>query len=165
MRNLKGLVLERGEEYYTDLEKVFRAINNIHTEFNWLITDCCAYPEDERINELLLREYCFLSGSELDEIVKSEDFQLIWGVLSGFKKEVSLEEVMKYNFPYADGNGKLWENPVSIQHPLAEIEIISWDGDKTLIISKDEKIVSDFRKSFSLSEDLEIYNERLEKNT
>lgn len=72
---------------------------------------------------------------------------------------------MKYDLPYADGNGELWENPVSIQHPLSEVEIISWDGDKVLTISKDEKIVSDFRKSFSLSEDLEIYNERLEKNT
>lgn len=101
----------------------------------------------------------------MDEIVKSEDFQLIWGVLSGFKKGASLEEVMKYNLPYAEGNGELWENPVSIQHPLAEVEIISWDGDKTLIISRNEKIVSDFRKSFLLSEDLKNYNERLEKNT
>lgn len=162
---MKGAVLERGEEYYTDLAKVFKAINNIHTEFNWLITDTCAYPVDERINDLLSREYSFLSGSELDKIVKSEDFQLIWGVLSGFKKDVPLEEIMKYDLPYADGNEELWKNPVNIQHPLAEVEIISWDGGKVLTISKDEKIVSDFRKSFSLSEDLEIYNERLEKNT
>ena len=93
---MRGIVLYKGQEYYTNLRTVFKAFNNIHLEYNWLITDCCAYPEDEDIGELLSREYCFISGEELDTIIKKEDFQLIWGVLGGFNKKITLEEIMIY---------------------------------------------------------------------
>lgn len=158
---MRGIVLDKGQEYYTNLRMVFKAVNDIHLEYNWLITDCCAYPEDKDIEELLSREYCFISGEELDNIIKQEDFQLIWGVLSGFNKKITLEEIMKYNLPYAEDNKDIWENPVSIQHPFSDIEIISWDGDKTVLISKDESLLVCFKNNFPLSEELEIYNENL----
>lgn len=68
---------------------------------------------------------------------------------------------MKYTLPYAAGNKDIWEKQVSIQHPLSDIEIISWDGDKTVLISKDESLLECFKNNFPLSEDLEIYNENL----
>ena len=89
---MRGIVLEKGQEYYTNLRKVFKAFNNIHLEYNWLITDCCAYPENEDIEELLSREYCFISGEELDTIIKKEDFQLTWGVLSLSHEIISISE-------------------------------------------------------------------------
>lgn len=67
---------------------------------------------------------------------------------------------MKYTLPYAAGNKDIWEKQVSIQHPLSDIEIISWDGDKTVLISKDESLLECFKNNFPLSEDLEIYNEK-----
>lgn len=158
---MRGIVLDKGQEYYTNLRKVFKAFNNIHLEYNWLITECCAYPENEDIEELLSREYCFISGEELDTIIKKEDFQLIWGVLSGFNKKFTLEEIMKYTLPYAEDNKDIWENPVCIQHPLSEIEIISWDSDKTVLISKDENLLGSFKSNFPLNEDLEFYNRKL----
>ena len=60
-------------------------------------------------------KYCFISGEELDTIIKKEDFQLIWGVLSGFNKNFTLEEIMKYNLPYAEYNKDIWENPVILK--------------------------------------------------
>ncbi len=61
--------------------------------------------------------------------------------------------------PYADGYEGFWENPLSLQHPLASLEIVAWDSSATLIISKDRKVINDFRLNFSLSENLETYNE------
>ena len=39
-----GAINEKGERYYTDLNKVFDFINNKQVEYNWLITDCDCYP-------------------------------------------------------------------------------------------------------------------------
>lgn len=50
---MRGIVLDQGEEYYTNLRKIFKSINNIHKEYNWLVTDWCAYTENESINSLL----------------------------------------------------------------------------------------------------------------
>ena len=54
---MRGIVLDKGQEYYTNLRTVFKAFNDIHLEYNWLITDCCAYPENEDIEELLSIQY------------------------------------------------------------------------------------------------------------
>lgn len=60
--------------------------------------------------------------------------------------------------PYADGNREIWQNPVSIQHPLAEIEIIAWDSSGTVFISKEDSIVDLLRENNEFAEDLEEYN-------
>lgn len=81
-----------------------------------------------------------------------------WGVLSGFKREVPLHQVLSYGLPYADGYTGFWKNPISIQHPMADIEIVAWDSALTLLISRDEAIAQVFRNAYPRSEDLETYN-------
>lgn len=156
---MRGIVLDQGEEYYTNLRRVFKAINNIHKEYNWLVTDWCAYTENENINNLMSREYYFLSGSELDNIINEEEFQLIWGTLSGFNKNITLDNILKYKLPFAEDNKGIWKNKVSVQHPLSEIEIIAWDSDKTILISKNERVLNDFKNGFPLSKEIIEYND------
>lgn len=76
-------------------------------------------------------------------------------------KDISKEKVLEYKLPEADGNGEIWQNPVSIQHPLAEIEIIAWDSSATVFISKEDSIVDLLRERNEFAEDLEKYNGRL----
>ena len=52
---------------------------------------------------------------------------------------------------------------ISIQHPLASVELVAWDSSCTLLISKEERHVKAFREAFPLSEDLKEYN-TIEKN-
>ncbi len=153
-----GAILEKGEQFYTYLSKVFKAIEDKQTDYNWLITDCVCYPLSADTGSLLSQKYCWLSGDELTSIVNKEDFQWIWGVLSGFEKDISLESVLEYPFPYADGYEGFWKNPLSIQHPLASIEIVPWDSSLTLILSKRKELIDSFRKHLPLSEDLVSYN-------
>ncbi len=47
---------------------------------------------------------------------------------------------------------------ISIQHPLAAVELVAWDSGCTLFISKEDELVNKFRKEFPLSVDLEMYN-------
>lgn len=156
---MKGIVLDKGEQYFTYLKKIFSSINNIQDNYNWLITGYECYPQNEKYREMLSKEYCWISGKELTEMINIEDFQWIWGGLSAFPEESSKDEILKYNFPQADEYGGLWKNPVSMQHPLAEIEIVALDSSMTIFISKNDNIVDMFKKNNPLAGDLEEYNE------
>jgi len=158
---MKGAILEKGEDYYTYLQGIFASINDVQKKYNWLITDCECYPQNMEFEERIFQfeKYGWLSGEELTDIIRTEDFQWIWGVLSGFNKDITLGEILKYDLPYADGYSGFWKNPVSIQHPLAQIEIVPWDSSCTIIISKDDSTVEAFIKGYPLSIDLAMYNE------
>ena len=149
-----GAILEKGEQFYTYLSKIFKAIEEKQIDYNWLITDCDCYPLSAEIASLFAQEFCWLSGDELTSIIGKEDFQWVWGVLSGFEKGICLEDVLKYPFPYADGYPGFWKSPLSIQHPLASIEIVPFDSSFVLILSKRREIIDSFRKQLPLSEDL-----------
>lgn len=153
-------MLEKGEEYYTYLGKIFIGMDNFQKNYNWLISDCETCPKrlghDIRIHQS--GEYAWISGEELTNIIKRDDFQWIWAVLSGFEKHITLEEVRKYDLPYADGYRGFWDENISIQHPLATIELVAWDSSCTLFISKEEMLVNKFRSAFPLSVDLEMHN-------
>lgn len=153
-----GAISEKDERYYTYLKKVFEAIGNVQQDYNWLITDCECCPRNIETEKLLNAEYCWITGEQLTEIVLEEDFQWIWAVLSGFEKNIDLSEVLKYDLPYADEYRGFWENPLTLQHPLAHIEIVPWDSSLTLLLSDDKDIVDRFKKGFRYSEDLEKYN-------
>jgi hypothetical protein len=157
---MKSAILEKGEHYYTHMYKVFKAIENEQLKYNWLITDCECYPENKSIYEMFSKEYIWISGKQLTEIINKYDFQFIWGVFSGFPLEVPLEEILRYDLPFADGYEGFWVENVGIQHPLAEVEIVAWDSTSTLLISKDDNLVRKFRSYFPLSEDLSALNAR-----
>lgn len=157
---MKSAILDKGEDFYTYMGKVFPAIDDEQLNYNWLITDCDCYPHDEKLYELFSQEYVWISGEDLTVIIQSNDFQFIWGVFSGFTKDISLEEVLKYKLPYADGNKEFWVDSVVIQHPFADIEIVAWDSSLTLFISKKDRLVQKFRQGFPLSEDLSARNTR-----
>ena len=133
---MKGIVIEKGEKYFTHLKKLFLSINGLQKNYNWLITAHECYPQDERYAKIWTEKYCWMTGDELTEMIEEEDFQWIWGVFSAFPKDISEEKVLGQALPEADGNVEIWQNPVSIQHPLAEIEIIAWDSSATVFISK-----------------------------
>lgn len=157
---MRSAILEKGEQYYTHMAKVFNSIENEQLNYNWLITDCECYPEDKSINEMFSKKYIWISGEQLTEIISKDDFQFVWGVFSGFSPEVTLEEVLRYDLPFADGYKDFWANNVGIQHPLAKVEIVAWDSSLTLLISKDDSLVQKFCNNFPLSEDLSALNTR-----
>ncbi len=155
---MKGIILKEGQEFFTDIKIVFDSIKNQQLKYNWLITDL---ELNEDIPILTDKKPCFISGKELTKIVnEKEDMQWIWGVLSAFPKDISMEEILKYPLPYADEYKGFWQNPVSLQHPLAVIKIVPFDSSLLLLISKEDKIIDDFKKSYPLSEDLEEYNKQ-----
>ena len=156
---MKGVILEKGIEYYTDMNAMLEPIREDVAAYNWLVTDCeCNHYPDSKTQ--FDAEYAWLSGEDLLASVDKHDIQFIWAVFSAFPKHVTLEDVLKHDRPYADGYTGFWNTPVGIQHPLAEIEIVSFDSSLVLVIAKDDALAARFQKQFPLSEDLEQYNTR-----
>lgn len=156
---MRGAIIEKGEIHHTYLPKIFSAIRNVQNNYNWLITNYICYPKSEEIKERLFsKEYCWMDGGELTNMVEAENLQWIWGLLSGFDKSIPLCKVLESPLPYVDSYNGFWKNPISIQHPLASIEIAAIDSSYTLMISKDDTIISDFMNTFTQSEDLSCYN-------
>ncbi|MBQ7454946.1 MAG: hypothetical protein IJS53_00765 [Clostridia bacterium] len=159
---------------YTYLADVFDAIGEEVAAHNWLITDAdiaaVGGPLDALntdkyrtiVNGIVIPssmpKYHFLSGEELAEIVRREDAQWLWGVLSGFDKSIPLKEIIKSPLPWADGYAGFWQNPPTIQHPLADIEIVAWDGEWMLLFSRKKETIDRFRAKFPACEELSAYN-------
>lgn len=149
--------IEEKSGFHTDMKNIFEAIHQAQKNYNWLI----AYPEvwttEKNIFEEA-REFYFLTGEELTRIVNEDRSQWVWGVLSGFDKRIPKEDVLKYPLVDANGYTGFWQNPLTLCHPLAELEIVAWDGCLTLVLSDHKKIVEDFRRAYPQAEDLYQYN-------
>ncbi len=154
-----GAILDKGERF-TYLCDVFPAIGNVQNEYNWLITDCVTYHILDEVQQLGLQEYTWISGSDLTKLADRYEFQLIWGVLSGFQKDIPLEKVLEYPLPYADGNPNFWKTPLTMEHPLAEVQIVGWDSTLTLLHSRHKHIIDAYHANRPESEDLLLYNKQ-----
>ncbi|MCM1161728.1 MAG: hypothetical protein NC412_10930 [Roseburia sp.] len=151
---MKGCIIKNNG---LTIKDVYNCVEDVD-KYNWLITNIECYPNNMKIKRLLSNEYCWIAGKDLLKILYTEDFQWVWGVFSAFSKEVKLNEVLNYSFPYADGYKGFWKNPISIQHPLAKMEIVAWDGLIILAISKEKKDIEAIMKNKAEAEDLEDYN-------
>lgn len=155
---VKGKILNKGEAGYTYLKKLFQSMDHFQKQYNWLITDCEAYPQNpehtDRIFHSERDDYTWISGEELTKIVITEDFQWIWAVLSAFDPAYTKEDVLKYPLPRISIPDASRKRGCVIQHPLASIELSAWDSSYTILLSKDETLLRLFGQRFPFSEDL-----------
>lgn len=159
--NVRGAILNKGEFGYTLMRRIFNAINQVQRNYNWLITDVNAYPNDPIFEKLVNEEYMWMTGDELTKMVEKEDFQWIWAVFSGFSPDINKEAIFEYKLPNVQENYDVWKNQPRIQHPLANIEILACDSSYVTIVSKHDSIVNDFMNFFKYSIDLDTYLEKI----
>lgn len=158
---MKSAILNNGDNHL-HISKAFHAIDNDQhslADYNWLVTDIDCFSNDSVTGDLFRQKYVWLSYQDLTQYFANAPM-FLWGVFSGFSKQITLEQVLTYELPLADGYSGFWVNNVRIQHPLADVEIVAWDGLYTLVISKHDDIIERFRRSFPLSEDLQAKNKR-----
>ncbi len=159
---MKGLLLEElSSRYFINLQDIFGVIGKVQKDYNWLISnyECNIYPSKKIPFD---KEIVFIEGEELEQIVTSHEIQFIWGVFSGFKKEISLESILEYPIPFADGNKAIWNSDICTQNPLADIEIIAWDSTLAVVVSKEDKFIETIKKNYPTARDLLEYNLTIE---
>ena len=154
-----GVIDKRSRQYYTYLKDIFSSFKNRQKEYNWLLTDCEIIAHSDALEKLNTGDYHFLSGDELTALIEKDDSQWVWGVLSGFDKNIPLDKIIQHPLPKANCSG-FWKNPVLPQHPLSSVEIVPFDSSLVLLISTQREFVDAFRKAFPKCEDLFDYNNR-----
>ena len=155
---IKGIVIKDTKTgYFTDLRDVFITLGDRFINYNWLFS----YYETTDSHDLIPFEsdYAWLEGKAMYELALEHKMQVIWGVLTAYKQEISKEQVLAYPLPRADGNAKIWTNPLEFQNPLSEIEIIPWDASLLVVKSLDQDIIKSFKEAYPISQDLEEYND------
>jgi len=70
----------------------------------------------------------------MNRIARDHHMQVIWGVLTAYKKDIKLEQVLEHQLPWTDGNTEIWNPKLSMQNPLLEIEIIPWDSSLLVLL-------------------------------
>ncbi|MDL2232399.1 hypothetical protein LJC63_02305 [Ruminococcaceae bacterium OttesenSCG-928-L11] len=153
---MKGVYMREGFRGHTLLNDfLFPAFAKELKSRNWLISnrECSHYP-DERIK--IGSEYNWFAGEELLDIISNHQIQFIWAIFSGFPKSITFNEIMKYELPDHEYAG-YWKNPISIQHPLSDMEIAAWDSTYTTIIATDDTFIDLFVNHFPQSQDLQHY--------
>lgn len=152
---MKALIIKNIDKGLCNINQILKIL--FSKELNWLISDLQAsqyFPEKYAVNE----NCDWISNREMINYIIKNNITFYWGVFSGFKNEIPLEEVMKGPYPFADGNEKIWVKDVTIQHPLANIEIIVWHYTYILILAKDEDIIQKIKENYPNAKDLLEYN-------
>lgn len=146
--------IDRGSlKWYTMLPDLLPALEPVFLSHNWLVTDFYCNKSNP-IEDAEDRDgYCWLTGQELVEFAKTDNTQFIGAVFSGFRPEVTLEQVLAHPLPNWENPG-YWYTPLHLQHPLANVELVPWDSTCLLFLSHDEKLVRQFRTAFPKSQDL-----------
>lgn len=159
---MKSAAIESKQYPCTDLKPVFAAIGQVQKSYNWLVTniDCLLNDEiyQKRFHE---KDYFWISGEALTELVHAKNPLWVWGVFSGFSKDIPLKQILQHDLPYADENPNFWIHNVTLQHPLSEIEIVAWDAMMTLFISRDDSLADSFINTFEHAYDLQEDNRRV----
>ena len=159
-----GVIIDKGEKYYTYLKKLFHAMNNLQENYKWLLSNYECYPSDESIQNLLEDDFCILSGKEISALVEKEDFQWIWGSFLGFDPSVEDQEILKQSLSEDDMYEGFWKLPLTIHHPLAKIEIVAFDSSFTLVLTKDFSLLETLRETYPQAKDLAIMIEKDRNN-
>lgn len=143
---MKSLMINSGKEYFTFLDELFSEIEGFQKNYNWLISNCEYYPQNEDYAKIFDKSYCWISGEELTDIVIKEKIQWIWGVFLGFPKDIEESKALSYGVPIIPDDSIWGDNPI-IQNPLAEMEIVAWDSSATIVISNYDCVIDTLRKN------------------
>jgi len=139
-------------KFFTSLKEVIDALDDA-MKYNWLLSyyECTALVcPKELISD---KEFVWLSGEALlNSLQRNPPF--FWCVATAYEKNILEEDVLQYPLPFADGYDGFWSPEITMQNPLAEIEIVLWDASQVLVFSKSREIVEKYAKEYPDSKDL-----------
>ena len=131
---------------HTFLGRVFDALEGRQADYDFLLTGVEAYPSDpgfRRVNHAPL----WISGRELTDMVRREDFQWVWGALLAYAPEAAGEEalfrVMGLYTPESPDRDS-WRVRDRFAETGAEVLIFAEDSTCTQLLTRDRALLEIF---------------------
>ena len=126
---MKNYIYKDKNDFNTNMYKLLQEFKIKDLNYKWLITDIETNKE-----EFSNKEFIIIMHQDLIKLLENnKDIQWIWAVFSAIPSKYSDDEILKYKFPYIIENKNI---NITIQHPLAEIEIDCIDSSYAKIIFK-----------------------------
>ena len=152
------IVRKMKSQGFTDLREVFCVLGNA-MQYNWLLSSYECYPFiPGKIPHD--KDYVWLAGDEFMDIVEEYNIQFIWGIAAAFNKNITLEEVLQYPIADAQEYVGYYQQSLTMQNPLADMEIYPIDSSFLIIVSKSQEVIEKFANEYSDSENLVQYNRK-----
>ncbi len=151
---MKRYISQRERPYYTRMLEIISALDGDNLSYKWLITtiEACPKKRSKYADRIENGEDIILSTAELMKMLTEDDFQWIWAVFSAIPAQISDAEILRYPLPSVD-NDDIYQNDTAIiQHPLAEAEIVAMDSSSVFLVSKNERMIEQFKSLFPLAQ-------------
>jgi elongation factor P hydroxylase len=142
---MSNLILERTNQvpYFTNMRKVFEALNLDPSEFDWFLSDIETNYFPPGFND----SDQWLAGDKLRDLIQENEIQFIWGVFSAVPKGTRLEVTQP---PFVERKFGYWYGAdVRPQLTGALFEIVSWDSSATILIGIPDESATHFISVYS----------------
>lgn len=139
-----NLILEDCQQvpYFTNMRWVLDALGLNASEFDWFVSDI-----EHMGGDAFRTEDHWISGAELERVLRHNDIQFVWAVFSAIPKDGSRPPV--HAPPYADGNASFWTYPsVRPQLSGAAFEIVCWDSSAIILVGLPDEAARRFCQRF-----------------
>lgn len=146
---MKSILLkDKALPWYLDLNDIFSVLGDVPERYNWLISfyECSRYLSEIPFG----KEYVWIDGKRLRELIEKNRVQFIWGVFSAFEKDFSKEEILKYPLPDPEKMQGTFLRDCTFSHPLSQIEITAWDSSYATVLAKDDALIDKIRLRYPL---------------
>jgi|GEM_PF-1457154 len=154
---MHGLIIENAETLnLMYLKEVFAVIGDNVEKYNWMMSNYEIHSRSA--DSFRSAEYTWFNDENSITKACNENPYFYWGVATAYCKQILLDDVLKYELPYADCNRGFWSPDISMQNPLSDIEIVFWHGNLLLVFSKQKSIIEKFVKKYPQSLELVQYN-------
>ena len=155
--HMKGLILNEGG-YVTYPFQVFERIEPFIRKLNWRVSNVICCGDDTFKFPFEDNDECFIDGDSLYDMLKNHpDLQWIWGILSGFPKEIPYAEIK--NNPIIDVTEEQPYLKGELHHieSKAVLELVAFDSTETYVLADDEELVATLKNEFPNADNLEKY--------
>lgn len=154
---MTGLILNE-EGYVTYPYIILKTIESYVRNLNWRVSNVYCGGRDSYTFPFEDQEETYIDGNGLFELLEAHsDIQWIWGVLSGFPKDIPYENIKKVPpFDLTEEQPYLRDRLHHIM-PDAIIELIAFDSTESYMLIDDIAIVEKIKKNFPKSVSLEKY--------
>ncbi|EDP97816.1 hypothetical protein U8527_05675 [Kordia algicida OT-1] len=146
----------------TDSITFFTSLRNIEQWLEISLDDFDFHFTDVSGGWSEIKSPMWITGEDLNLIIKEFDYQFEWAVISVYPKGTTPKLSDK---PYADGNPNFWSGSPKKQLKDSIFEIICWDSTATLFIQLPHELAQKLLKNAPGISDLDQQNKKVSKKS